>query len=209
MATPHVSGSAALLLSHNTDLSPDQVIDLLTSNAAPMPAYQFHEVGYGYLDALAAYQDSLDETGNLQGFLAGERLHTIEEVHGFNPNDPVSYDETTFTGSVQVGASEGTVSGVSIGAVEHTIDLTDNSGVLYVDVNVTWTPEQEDAFDLVVLDPQGDVVVTSGNGIGEGESALFVPRESGEYTIRLQPFIAATTSYEVNVKTAYGTPPAD
>ena len=209
MATPHVSGAAALLLSHNSNLSPDQVIDLLTSNAAPMPSYQFHEVGYGYLDVLAAYQDSQDEAGNLQAFLAGERLHTIEEVHGFNPNDPVSYDETTFTGSVQVGASEGTVSGVSIGAVEHTIDLTDNSGVLYVDVNVTWTPEQEDAFDLVVLDPQGDVVVTSGNGIGEGESALFVPRESGEYTVQLQPFVAATTSYEVNVKTAYGTPPAD
>ena len=209
MATPHVSGSAALLLSHNSDLSPDQVIDLLTSNAAPMPSYQFHEVGYGYLDVLAAYQDSLDEAGNLQAFLAGERLHTIEEVHGFDPNNPVSYDEITFTGSVQVGASEGTVSGVSIGAVEHPIDLTDNSGVLYVDVNVTWTPEQEDAFDLVVLDPEGDVVVTSGNGLGEGESALFVPRKSGQYTIRLQPFVAATTSYEVNVKTAYGTPPAD
>lgn len=209
MATPHVSGAAALLLSHNSNLSPDQVIDLLTSNATAMPAYQFHEAGYGYLDALSSYEDSLDEAGNLQAFLAGERLHTIEEVHGFNPNDPVSYDETTFTGSVQVGASEGTVSGVSVGAVEHTVDLTDNSGILYVDVNVSWTPQQEDAFDLVVLDPQGDVVVTSGNGIGEGESALFVPRKSGEYTIRLQPFVAATTAYEVNVKTAYGTPPAD
>ncbi len=209
MATPHVSGAAALLLSHNTSLSPDQVIDLLTSNAAPMPNYQFHEAGYGYLDVLAAYQDSLDDAGNLQAFLAGERLHTIEEVHGFDPSDPVSYGETTFTGSVQVGASEGTVSGVSVGAVEHTIDLTDNAGILYVDVDVTWTPQQEDAFDLVVLDPQGDVVVTSGNGIGEGESALFVPRKPGEYTIRLQPFVAATTAYEVHVKTAYGTPPAN
>ena len=209
MATPHVSGSAALLLSHNPELSPDQVMDLLTANAAPMPGYQFHEVGYGYLDALASYQDSLDEAGNLQAFLAGERLHTIEEVHGFDPSEPVAYGETTFTGSVLVGASEGTVSGASAGAVEHTIDVTDPSGVLYVDVNVTWTPEQEDAFDLVVLDPQGDVVMTSGNGLGEGESALFVPRKPGEYTIRLQPFVAAATSYEVNVKTAYGTPPAD
>lgn len=209
MATPHVSGSAALLLSHNPSLSPDQLIDLLTSNAAAMPEYQFHEVGYGYLDVLAAYEDSLDEAGSLQSFLAGERLHTIEEVHGFDPNDPVDYDETTFSGSVQVGASEGTVSGLSVGAVEHTIDVTDHSGVLYVDVNVSWTPQQEDAFDLVVLDPRGDVVVTSGNGVGEGESAFFVPRKSGEYTIRLQPFVAATTAYEVNVKTAYGTPPAD
>jgi serine protease AprX len=209
MATPHVSGSAALLFSHNPNLSPDQVIDLLTANASAMPGYQFHEVGYGYLDVLAAYQDSLDETGNLQAFLAGERLHTIEEVHGFDPALPVQYDETTFSGSVQVGASEPVLTGASAGAVEHQIDLTENSGILYVDVNVSWTPQQEDAFDLVILDPQGDVVMTSGNGVGEGESALFVPRKSGVYTIRLQPFVAATTAYEVHVKTAYGTPPAN
>lgn len=209
MATPHASGAAALLFSSNPDLSPDQVMDLLTANAAPMPGYQFHEVGYGYLDILAAYEDSLDEAGNLQAFLAGERLHGIEEVHGFDPNASVTYDETTFTGSVQVGASETTATGASVGAVEHQVDLMDNAGILYVDVNVTWTPQAEDAFDLLVLDPEGDVVMTSGNGVGEGEAALFVPRKPGVYTIRLQPFVAATTSYEVKVKTAYGTPPAD
>jgi serine protease AprX len=209
MATPHVSGAAALLLSHNPNLSPDEVMDLLTANAAPMPGYQFHEVGYGYLDALAAYQASLNVTGNLSAFLAGERLHTIEEVHGFDPATPVQYGEQTFTGSVAVGASEGTVTGVSVGAIDTAIDLTDNSGILYVDVDVTWTPEQEDAFDLSIVDPDGDVLMTSGNGVGEGEQAFFVPRKAGIYTVRLQPFVAATTSYTVHVKTAYGTPPAD
>lgn len=209
MATPHVSGAIALLLSKNPSLSPDQVMDLITANAAPMPGYQLHEVGYGYLDVLASFEDSLDETGNLQAFLAGERLHMLEEVHGFNPNNPVPFDEMVINGSVHVGASEGVLTGVTVNAVEHPLDLTNNAGILYVELTVTWTPQQEDAFDLIVLDPEGDAVVTSGNSFGESETALFIPRKPGEYTIRLQPFVAVTTSYQIRVKTAYGTPPSD
>jgi subtilisin family serine protease len=209
MATPHVSGAAAILFSNNPQLSPDQVMDLLTSNAAPMPGYQFHEVGFGYLDVLAAYQDSLDEAGNLPDFLAGDRLHDLEEVHGFDPTYPVRYDERLYTGIVPACASETILTGVSVNSRSHTIDLTDLSGILYVEFNLTWTPQAEDAFDVAVLDPEGDVVVTSGNGPTEGETGLFVPRKPGVYTIRLQPFVAAATSYELRVKTAYGTPPAD
>ena len=209
MATPHVSGAAAILFSSNPQLSPDQVMDLLTSNATPMPDYQFHEVGFGYLDVLAAYQDSLDEAGNLQNFLAGDRLHTLEEVHGFDPNYPVRYDERLYTGIVTAGATEPLLTGASAGAVEHQVDLSDLSGILYVEFNLAWTPQAEDAFDVAVLDPEGDVVVTSGNGPNEGETGLFVPRKPGIYIIRLQPFVAAATSYELRVKTAYGTPPAD
>ena len=209
MATPHVSGAAAILFSSNPQLSPDQVMDLLTSNATPMSGYQFHEIGFGYLDVLSAYQDSLDEAGNLQNFLAGDRLHSLEEVHGFDPNYPVRYDERLYTGIVPAGATEPVLTGASAGAVEHQIDLSDLSGILYVEFNLAWTPQAEDAFDVAVLDPEGDVVVTSGNGPTEGETGLFIPRKPGVYTIHLQPFVAAATSYELRVKTAYGTPPAD
>ncbi len=209
MATPHVSGAIGLLISHNPSLSPDQIIDLLTSNATPVPGYALHEVGYGYMDVLAAYEDSLDETGNLQAFLNGDRLHTVEEVYGFDPNFPVRYDERLYTGLVPAAASENIVTGLSVSPIDHEIDLTDNSGILYVNVNLTWTPQLEDAFDMAVIDPDGVVLMTSGNGLDEGEQALFVPSKPGKYIIRLYPFVAVAAQYELRVKTAYGTPPAD
>lgn len=53
MATPHVSGVAALMEEANPDLTPDQTLEILTATANPMP-YEEFEAGSGYLDALAA-----------------------------------------------------------------------------------------------------------------------------------------------------------
>jgi serine protease AprX len=54
MATPHVSGTVALMLEANPALTPDQVKSLLEQTATPMPGYQRHEVGAGYLNAYEA-----------------------------------------------------------------------------------------------------------------------------------------------------------
>ncbi len=70
MATPHVVGAAALLFSSNPDLSPDQVMDLLVTTTNPMNN-ALHEAGSGYMDVLAAYEASLNVTGNLADFLNG------------------------------------------------------------------------------------------------------------------------------------------
>jgi serine protease AprX len=199
MATPHVSGAAALLFSANPELSPDQVIDLLTANATPMPGYMFHESGYGYMDVLAAYEESRTITGNLHSFVAGNRLHSEEEVVGFNPDDPVPYDEYLYTGFTPIASNEAPL------PIDHAFDV--GEGTLYVSIGVTWTPQLEDAYDVEVLDPQGRVVVSSGNGLNSGEMMLFVPEAPGTYILRLHPFAAVATSYEARVKVAYGESP--
>src|SRR6266403_229714 len=54
MATPHVSGTVALMLEANPALTPDQVKSALELTATPMPGYQPYEVGAGYLNAYEA-----------------------------------------------------------------------------------------------------------------------------------------------------------
>jgi len=54
MATPHVSGTVALMLEANPALTPDRVKSLLQATATPMPGYALHEAGAGLLDAFEA-----------------------------------------------------------------------------------------------------------------------------------------------------------
>lgn len=54
MATPHVAGVAALLLSADPGLTPAEVQRAIVETARPMPGYAPFEAGAGYVDAYAA-----------------------------------------------------------------------------------------------------------------------------------------------------------
>lgn len=54
MATPHVSGTIALMLEANPGLTPDLMKGILEETATPMPGYGEHEVGAGTLNAFEA-----------------------------------------------------------------------------------------------------------------------------------------------------------
>ena len=54
MATPHVSGTVALMLEANSTITPDEIKSALETSATQMPGYQQHEVGTGYLNAFEA-----------------------------------------------------------------------------------------------------------------------------------------------------------
>ena len=54
MATPHVSGTVALMLEANPALTPDQIKSTLAASATPMAGYEGYQVGAGYLNAYRA-----------------------------------------------------------------------------------------------------------------------------------------------------------
>jgi serine protease AprX len=77
MATPHVSGTVALILEANPALIPDQVKSVLAGSATPMPGYQVYEVGAGYLNAYRAVTTVL---GLAEGLGALPRRTLLAEV---------------------------------------------------------------------------------------------------------------------------------
>jgi serine protease AprX len=54
MATPHVSGTVALMVEANPALTPDQIKSLLEGSASAMPGYAEYQIGAGYLNAYGA-----------------------------------------------------------------------------------------------------------------------------------------------------------
>jgi uncharacterized repeat protein (TIGR01451 family) len=76
MATPHVAGAAALLLSANPQLTPSQVRQLLRDTAIPAdPPHPNHQSGYGHLDASALVATQISH-----GTLTGTILQLIPEA---------------------------------------------------------------------------------------------------------------------------------
>lgn len=80
MATPHVSGVAALVASANPALSPDQVMDILGRSVDALPR-GYWEAGAGFVNAARAVELARTTPGELASFLAGARKHSGGEIN--------------------------------------------------------------------------------------------------------------------------------
>lgn len=94
MAAPHVAGMAALIYSAphpGGELSPDQMMDIITGSSKGIPKYEVWEAGAGYVNALSAYQLAAKTSGNRDEFLSGKVKYAGRETGDPRfERDPVS-----------------------------------------------------------------------------------------------------------------------
>ncbi|UCF09069.1 MAG: hypothetical protein JSW28_05130 [Thermoplasmata archaeon] len=74
-----------------------------------------------------------------------------------------------------------------------------NETVYQMDIVLTWNPQDMD-LDLVIEDPSGNEVVSSGNAPGEPESVRIKRNiEPGTWTAVIDPFAAANVHYSLEI----------
>jgi serine protease len=158
MATPHVAGVAALMLSHTPALTPDQVENKLKSSARAFPA-ACSGCGSGLIDAKAALTGSVPPSAPTCGNTETE------------PND-------TIATSNRVAISGTTVNGTmaSAGDVDYFVVQLPAG----LQLNAALTPNSSD-YDLYIYNGDGTLLSSSENGSGAVESAS--TRNTGTTTV--------------------------
>lgn len=149
MATPHVSGIAALILEAyaarhpGSRLTPLDLIRLIevTADKDVMRGYDTHEVGAGFVDARAAVERAL--AGDIPAAV------TLQDLVRYEPPATVRVERAEIAGSVLVDSWE-----TDIGYQVHDIPVAD--GALRVRAEVTWASDLEKVY-LSLYRPGSDV----------------------------------------------------
>ena len=144
MATPHVAGVAALMLSRNAALTPDDIESRLKSSARAFPA-TCTSCGAGIVDANAAVDAAIGGGGG------GTALNESESNNTTGTADPVATSGTTVSGNM--GSSTDTDYFVVQLPAGKTL-----SSVL--------TPNTTSDYDLYVYNSSGALLAKSENGTG-------------------------------------------
>lgn len=209
MATPHVAGVVALMLSINPMLSPDQVKEILVATADPMPGYGDFEVGAGYLNAKRAVSLAATVKGNLenwkpmwspeklQEWIFGRTIYTGEYLPS----------QRYFQGTAPPG--ERLLGLITSPGPKHVVNISPFYSIVPVKViaQLTWSIQACD-LDLAVYDPSGRLIAYGGRGLLEYESVeFFVNNVFGNYTFEVVVWLCpAPTPYTLNVTILYGDP---
>jgi len=174
MATPHVVGVVALMLSAKPTLTPDQVLSILQSTARPFPA-TCSQCGSGIVDALAAVNAAIGGSTPPPG---------INEVE---PNNSRSAAQA-------IGTANTTVNGT----------LSSSSDTDYYSVSLpagrtltaTLTPNTSSDYDLYIYNSSGTLIARSERGTGLVDSASVTNTGTGAIAryVRVVYFAGGTGS---------------
>jgi serine protease len=158
MATPHVSGVVALMLSVKPTLTPDQVTSILQSTARAFPA-TCSQCGSGIVNANAAVDAAIG------GTTPPDPPGTIPEVEPNNSRAAAQF----------VGTDNTTVNGtMSASSDNDYYRVTVPAGRTLV---ATLAPNASSDYDLYVYNSSGTLLASSINGVGAVD-AVSVPNSS-------------------------------
>jgi serine protease AprX len=190
MATPHVSGTVALMLQLNPALTPVDIARVLTATAVAMPGYQPYQVGAGYLDAYsaAAVAKKTRSTATCTT-KSGKQIATV-------------ITSESYSGAVGVGVADA-------GAAAHDLHpFSVGLKAIRVTVTINWTTPQD--LDLRVLYPDGTQASSSGNFPGvttetatksDGDCSGSLP--AGQWTADAVGFATVSESYTGVIEVEY------
>jgi len=151
MATPHVAGVVALMLSKNPNLSPDDVESRLKASTRPFPA-SCSGCGTGIVDASAAV-DAAAGTGG------GGTGTTVSETES---NNTLATANGVTTAGTTVNGTMGSSSDTDYFAVQLPAGKT---------LSATLTPNSSSDYDLYIYNSSGTLVARSENGAGAVDGA--------------------------------------
>jgi serine protease len=192
MATPHVAAVAALMLSVNSALTPDQVEARLKSSARPFAIGDCNQCGAGLLDASAAVNAALGGATP-----PPPPPPAVTEIAEIEPND-------TRATAQAIAANPARVSGaLAVGGVD-LFRLTVAPGR---SLTARLTPSATANFDVAIFNANGNLIVRSantGNGAadqvrvtnnGKANATVFVRANS----ISVAPGTANPQTYKLDL----------
>ena len=160
MATPHVVGVVALMLSVKSTLTPDQVTSILQSTARAFPA-TCSQCGSGIVDALAAVNAAIGGTTPPPG------TAEVEPNNSRSTSQLVSTANTTINGTM--GSSTDT-------------DYFQLSLPAGRTLTATLTPNSSSDYDLFVYNSNGTLIASSERGTGLVDTVSVANTGSGALT---------------------------
>jgi serine protease len=185
MATPHVAAVAALMLSVNSALTPDQVEAQLKSSARPFAAGACNQCGTGLLDANAAVNAAL---GGANPPPPPPPPPAVTQVAEVEPND-------TRATAQAIAANPARVTGSLAVAAVDLFRLTVAPGRT---LTARLAPSATANFDVAIFNANGNLIVRSAN---TGNGAVDQVRVSNNGTANATVFVR-TNSVSVAPGTA-------